>query len=97
MPQYSNPVDEVTNYATDVFGWSKTKRSGDPEFRIGTVTHGKQGSKWVYVKASEAVTGTCTVNTTTFALTDIAGNYTAEAPFAANEYGWVRQTAVDLV
>lgn len=98
MTQYSDPANEVTNHATDIRGFNPTLRHTWPKYgRIGTVTKGKQGTEWVYVKAGEAVaTGTCTVNTSTFLLTDTAGNHTADAAFADGEYGWVRQTAVDL-
>lgn len=96
MTQYSNPANEVTDYPMDLNGFHPTARSTSPAFRIGTVGQGKQGTKWVYTMASEAVTGTCTLSTSTFLLTDTAGNYTVPAAFAANEFGWVRQTAKDL-
>lgn len=94
--QYSDPANQIVNHAIDVHGFNPFLRTTYPLFRLGTVAKGKQATKWVYVKASEAVTSTCTVNTTTFALTDLAGNYTATDAFAAGEYGWVKQTAVDL-
>lgn len=98
MTQYSNPANEVTNYPVNPnMGFLESRRSTYPEFKVGTVFDGKEGVKWVYGQASETVaTGTCTVNTSTFAITDAAGNYTADTAFAANEYGWVRQTAVDI-
>ena len=70
------------------------ERTTSPEHALGSVTLASEDNIYVYVQASEAVaTGTCTVNTTTFALTDAAGNHTADVAFAINEYGWVRQTA----
>ena len=97
MTQYSNPANEITNYPHDVNGFNPNLRPTWPMFRIGTYAHGKQGTKWVYALASESVaTGTCTVNTSTYALTDTGGNYTATAAFSSGDYGWVRQTAADL-
>lgn len=96
MTQYSDPSNEITNYPHDINGFNPTLRTTWPMFRIGTYAHGKQGTKWLYVKASEAVTSTCTASTSTYLLTDTAGNYTATAAFAADEYGWVKVTAADL-
>lgn len=100
---YSDNTNEVVNYATSVCGFHPSKRTTYPEFREGTISLGKQGVRWVYVKASEAVaTGTCTVtptgsgNSMTFPLTDAAGNHTADTAFASGEYGWVRRTADDI-
>lgn len=98
MTQYSNPTNEVTTYPVNPnLGFLESRRTTAPEFRVGTQFDGKQGVKWIYVLASESVaTGTCTVNTSTFALTDAAGNHTADTAFASGDYGWVRQTAVDV-
>jgi hypothetical protein len=100
---YSANANEVVNYATSVCGFNPSKRTTYPEFREGTISLGKQGTRWVYVKASETVaTGTCTVtptgsgNSMTFPLTDAAGNHTADFAFASGEYGWVRRTADDI-
>ena len=63
---------------------------------LGTPQIGALNDTWVYVQASEAVaTGTCTVSAA-FALTDTAGNYTADTAFASGEYGWVRKTTSPL-
>ena len=63
---------------------------------LGTPQIGTLNDTWVYVQASEAVaTGTCTVSAA-FALTDTAGNYTADTAFASGEYGWVRKTTSPL-
>ena len=79
---------------TPLVGGTFDRRTLAGEFELGHVVHGAEDTIWVYGQATEAVTGTCTLNTTTFAITDVAGNHTATAAFAANEYGWVRQTAV---
>ena len=68
-------------------------RETSPDHNLGDVALASDDSIYVYCQASEAVTGTCTLNTTTYALTDAAGNHTADVAFAANDYGWVRQTA----
>lgn len=83
-----------TNYATTpLLGINFDRRTTDAEHDLGTAVIGNDDTIWLYVQASETVaTGTCTVNTSTFALTDAAGNHTADVAFAANEYGWVRQT-----
>lgn len=71
-----------------------TERTTKPEHQLGSVTLASEDNIYVYGQASGAVaTGTCTVNTTTFAITDAAGNHTNDAAFADGEYGWVRQTA----
>lgn len=62
---------------------------------LGTPQIGALNDTWVYVQASEAVTGTCTVSAA-FALTDTAGSYTADTAFASGEYGWVRKTTSPL-
>lgn len=60
---------------------------------LGTISHGDSNSIWIYCLASGTVaTGTCTVNATTFVLTDTAGGYTADVAFADGEYGWVHDT-----
>lgn len=75
-------------------GVNISKRSATADHALGTVVIGPDDNAWIYGKASEAVaTGTCTVNTSTFAITDAAGNFTADTAFAINEFGWVRQTA----
>lgn len=69
------------------------ERSTVAKFKLGTIGFGEPNATFIYGQASEAVTGTCTVNPTTFLITDAAGQHTADVAFAANEYGWVRQTA----
>lgn len=86
-----------TYYATDGRAGSKfSKRGTTADFALGAVQRSNAGTVHVYVLASEAVTGTCTVNTSTFALTDTGGNYTADTAFASGEYGWVRRTAGEI-
>jgi hypothetical protein len=61
---------------------------------LGTTVRGLNGELWIHVVASGAVAiGTCTVNTTTYAVTDAAGAYTATAAFTSGQVGWVYLTA----
>lgn len=78
---------------TPTLGVRISEPSATAEHALGTVVHGNGNSIWIYAQANGAVaTGTCTVNASTFQLTDAAGNYTADVAFADNEYGWVRDT-----
>ena len=80
--------------ANGPLGANFARRSSAPEHALGETVVGSGDTIWIYVRASGAVaTGTCTVNTTTWLVTDAAGNHTADTAFAADEYGWVRQTA----
>lgn len=77
-------------------GVNFARRTTTKEFKLGTPQLDDSNQTWVYVQASEAVaTGTCTVSGA-FALTDAAGNYTADVAFASGEYGWVRKTTSPL-
>lgn len=77
-------------------GVNFARRTSNREFKLGTPQLDDDNRTWVYVQASEVVaTGTCTVSGA-FALTDAAGNYTADTAFASGEYGWVRKTATPL-
>ena len=83
-------------FAIPMVGAAAARRTTDREFKLGTAQLDDSNQTWVYVRASEAVaTGTCTVSAA-FALTDAAGNYTADTAFASGEYGWVRKTASPL-
>ena len=83
-------------FVIPMVGAQAARRTTNREFKLGTVQLDDSNQTWVYVQASEAVaTGTCTVSAA-FALTDAAGNYTADAAFASGEYGWVRKTATPL-
>jgi len=80
-----------------LIGANFDRRTTDPEFALGTTVAGNDSHSYTYGKASEAVaTGTCTLNASTFAITDLAGNHTAVTAFAINEYGWVRRTTSPL-
>ena len=83
-------------FAIPMVGAAAARRTANREFKLGTAQLDDSNQTWVYVQASEAVaTGTCTVSVA-FALTDAAGNYTADTAFAAGEYGWVRKTTSPL-
>ena len=83
-------------FVIPMVGPQASRRTSTREFTLGTAQIDDSNRTWVYVQASEAVaTGTCTVSAA-FALTDAAGNYTAETAFAAGEYGWVRKTTSPL-
>ncbi len=83
-------------FGIPMVGAAAARRTPNREFKLGTVQLDDSNQTWVYVQASEAVaTGTCTVSAA-FALTDAAGNYTADTAFAAGEYGWVRKTTSPL-
>ena len=83
-------------FVIPMVGAAAARRTTNREFKLGTVQLDDSNQTWVYVQASEAVaTGTCTVSAA-FALTDAAGNYTADAAFASGEYGWVRKTTSPL-
>lgn len=65
-----------------------------PGFQPGLVMYGTDNTQWAFGLASGAVaTGTCTYNAATFAITDAAGNHTADTALADGQYGWVRLTA----
>ena len=83
-------------FTIPMVGAAAARRTTDREFKLGTAQLDDSNQTWVYVQASEAVaTGTCTVSAA-FALTDAAGNYTADTAFASGEYGWVRKTTSPL-
>ena len=83
-------------FVIPMVGAQAARRTTNREFKLGTVQLDDSNQTWVYVQASEAVAiGTCTVSAA-FALTDAAGNYTADAAFASGEYGWVRKTTTPL-
>ena len=83
-------------FVIPMVGAAAARRTTTREFKLGTVQVDDSNQTWVYVQASEAVaTGTCTVSGA-FALTDAAGNYTADVAFVSGEYGWVRKTTSPL-
>lgn len=78
---------------TPIAGFSDSLRTAEPLVALGTVVLGDADTIWLYGQASETVAvGTCTISDTTFLITDAAGLHTADVAFAANDYGWVRQT-----
>lgn len=83
------------SYATDGhIGADFDRRTTEQEHALGEVRAGNDNTLWIYGLASGSVaTGTCTYNTSTYAITDAAGLHTADVAFADGEYGWVRQTA----
>ena len=85
----------VTDFAIDgCIAADLHGRRTKADFQLGTTTKGTNNTIWIYGLASETVaTGSCTVNPTTFAITDAAGTYTADVAFTSGQYGWVRQTA----
>lgn len=88
----------VTDYMTyGPLGANFNRRTTEQEHLLGQTARGTNNTAWIYVLASEGVTGTCTVNTSTFALTDTAGQHTADTAFASGEYGWVRATDQDVL
>lgn len=61
------------------------------EHNLGDTTLGDDNFIYIYGQASEAVaTGTCTIDPSTYAITDLAGRHTALAAFVTGDYGWVR-------
>lgn len=88
----------TTDFCIDpIAGANFNRRTTAREYQLGTVKNGTANTIWIYVLATEVVaTGTCTVNASTFALTDTGGLYTADTAFASGEYGWVRRTTAHL-
>lgn len=84
------------SYAKNTVGADLTRRTTFKEFKLGTTERFEGNKIGIYVLASESVSGTCTVNSSTFALTDTGGVFTASAAFASGEYGWVYQTAPEV-
>ena len=62
----------TTDFVTSpLAGANFNRRTTTAEYDLGTTARGTNNTAWIYVQASGAVaTGTCTVNTSTFALTD---------------------------
>ncbi len=83
------------NYTTQpIVGANVDRRTAEPEFALGTISHGTNNRIYIYVVASGTVgTGTCTVTTGTWVVTDAVGSFNADTAFADGEYGWVRQIA----
>ena len=92
---------EETNYPLGLVGASATVRDDSangegPRFRVGTVTWGTKGQKWIYVGPAAAnLTGAATpasgvalaVNSS---FVPSAGTgYLSYAPLNSGQYGWV--------
>ncbi len=86
-PSGTNPA--TIKFATGgLLGTSLTRRTLNPEFDLGAVTHGSNNSTLRYVKATGAVAaGNVAVSAANVASS--GSGYKASAPFAANEFGWV--------
>jgi hypothetical protein len=78
-----------------IAGANFNRRTDVPEFKLGTVALGTDGTVYTYaVNTSGATiaTGARTLSASTFALTSTAGNHTADTAFLNGEYGWVKRT-----
>lgn len=85
-------------FVTALVGANPSRRTQSREFLPGTAALDDQNRSWVYVgPAANAVAAaaTCTV-TGAFAVNATSGSYTADAAFAAGDYGWVRKTTSPL-
>ena len=85
-------------FTIPLVGANSLRRTSTPEFKVGTTQLDDSNRTFVYVgPATNAITAaaTCTV-TGAFAVNNTAGTYTADAAFAAGDYGWVRKTTSPL-
>ena len=85
-------------FTIPLVGANPSRRTSMPEFKVGTTQLDDSNRTFVYVgPATNAINAaaTCTV-TGAFAVNNTAGTYTADAAFAAGDYGWVRKTASPL-
>jgi hypothetical protein len=85
-------------FTIPMIGANPSRRTTSAEFKVGTSNLDDSNRTWVYVGPATnaiAAAATCTV-TAAFAVNNTAGSYTADAAFAAGEYGWVRKTATPL-
>jgi hypothetical protein len=80
--------------ANGLVGANTSRRTQTKEYALGSPLIGNDNNSYVYVQATGAIAAAaaCSVNGA-FAATTGAGNYTADAAFAAGDYGWVRKTA----
>ena len=81
-----------------IVGGNPSRRTTSPEFKVGTPALDDANRTFVYVGPAAntiAAAATCTV-TGAFAVNNTAGAYTADAAFAAGEYGWVRKATSPL-
>ena len=85
-------------FTIPLVGANPSRRTSTPEFKVGTTQLDDSNRTFVYVgPATNAISAaaTCTV-TGAFAVNNTAGTYTADAAFAAGDYGWVRKTTSPL-
>ena len=85
-------------FTIPLVGANATRRTTTPEFKVGTTQLDDSNRTFVYVgPATNAINAaaTCTV-TGAFVVNNTAGTYTADAAFAAGDYGWVRKTTSPL-
>lgn len=85
-------------FTIPLVGANPSRRTSTPEFKVGTTQLDDSNRTFVYVgPATNAINAaaTCTV-TGAFAVNNTAGTYTADAAFAAGDYGWVRKTTSPL-
>jgi len=76
-------------------GISLEKRTTAPEHALGTTVLADSNKGYVYVQANGAIAAAAAAAVdASFNATSGAGNYTADTAFAANEYGFIRKTAV---
>lgn len=84
----------MATYAKSTVGADSLRRTTFKEFKLGTVERGEGNKAMIYGSAAAAVAaGACTINLSTGAIGSGTG-YTADAAFAAGEYGWV--TVADI-
>ena len=85
-------------FTIPMVGASATRRTPNQEFALGTTQLDDQNRTYVYVRSNVAVAAAAApVMSAAFLLTaGTGGTYTADAAFAAGEYGWVRKTTSPL-
>jgi len=90
---------------TSVLGADFENPTSDQKFELGTIAHGNDGSEWMYVKATTALTqyDVAAVNGSFAAApassTLAAQGYrpaSAQAAFTVNYYGWVALRGIGL-
>ena len=82
----------------NLVGANPSRRTTTQEFVQGTSATDDANRTWVYVKSNVTVAAAAApVMSAAFVLTaGTGGSYTADAAFAAGEYGWVRKTTSPL-
>ena len=94
-----------TWYLTSIMGGDLTTPTSDAKHAVGTIAHGNDGSEWMYVKATTALTqyDVVAINGSFEAApassTLAAQGYrpgTAQVAFTVNYYGWVALRGIGL-